>query len=115
MIFINFGPHRVKEKRGRGAGNKTIVFGLIKRHGKVYTEVVQDCSKPALQSIIRVKVEPDSVIYSDKLHGYDGLVDVGYDKHYRADHGKNEFVTEKVILMGLKDSDDSLQPEGVSS
>jgi len=27
-------------KRGRGAGNKTLVFGIFKRHGKVFTEIV---------------------------------------------------------------------------
>ncbi len=97
-----FGPRRVKGKRGRGAGHKTIVFGLVKRHGKVYTEIVPDCSKSTLQSIIRGKVEIDSVIYSDKWHGYDGLVDVGYDKHYRVDHGKDEFVNGKNHINGIE-------------
>lgn len=30
-----------------------------------------------------VEVEPDSIIYSDAWHGYTGLVDLGYKKHYR--------------------------------
>lgn len=42
-------------------------------------------------SVIRGKVTYDSVIYSDGLKSYDGLVDVGYDKHFRIDHGNNEF------------------------
>ena len=42
-----FGARRVRGKRGRGASGKTIVFGLLKREGNVYTEVVPDCSKPA--------------------------------------------------------------------
>jgi len=32
-----FGARRVRGKRGRGAHGKTIVFGIIKRHDKVYT------------------------------------------------------------------------------
>ena len=32
-----FGAKRVKGKRGRGAGGKTIVFGIYKRNGKVTT------------------------------------------------------------------------------
>lgn len=32
-----FGAHRVRGKRGRGAYGKTIVFGLLKRQGKVYS------------------------------------------------------------------------------
>jgi hypothetical protein len=48
-----FGPRRVKGKRGRGAGSKTIVFGIFKRNGKVYTEIVPDASKLTLQAILR--------------------------------------------------------------
>ena len=39
-----FGPRRVKGKAGRGASKKTIVFGICKRLGKIYTEVVEDCT-----------------------------------------------------------------------
>ena len=53
-----FGARRVKGKRGRGAQGKTIVFGLYKRQGKVYTEIVPDCSKTTLQAIIRGRVNP---------------------------------------------------------
>ena len=37
-----FGAHRVRGRRGRGAYGKTIVFGLLKRQGMVYTEIVPD-------------------------------------------------------------------------
>jgi len=80
-----FGARHVKGKRGRGASGKTIVFGVFKRNGKVYTEIVPDCSKATLQAVIRGKVEPESVIYSDNFRGYNGLVDVGYGKHLRVD------------------------------
>ena len=33
-----FGARRVRGLRGPGARGKTIVFGLLKRHGKVYTQ-----------------------------------------------------------------------------
>ena len=56
-----FDPRRVKGKRGCGVGNKMNVFGLIKRNGKVYTEIIPDCSKSTLQSIIRGKIELDSI------------------------------------------------------
>lgn len=86
-----FGPRRVKGKAGRGAGKKTPVFGILKRAGKVYTEIVPDCSKAVLQRAIRGKVSRRSVIHSDGWRGYDGLVDLGYKKHWRVDHGKSEF------------------------
>jgi len=48
-----FGPRRVKGRRGRGVGTKTIVFGIFKRNGQVYTEIVPDASKPTLQAVLR--------------------------------------------------------------
>ena len=47
-----FGARRTKGKRGRGASGKTIVFGLLKRKGKVYTEIVPNCSRAVLQAVI---------------------------------------------------------------
>ena len=48
-----FGACRVKGWRGRGAYGKMVVFGIFERQGQVYAEIVQDCSKPALQGITR--------------------------------------------------------------
>ena len=65
----HFGPRRVKGKAGRGAGRKTPVFGIFKRHGKVYREVVPDFSKPLLSATIRGKVSLNSIVCSKKLRG----------------------------------------------
>jgi transposase-like protein len=97
-----FGPHRVRGKRGRGASGKTIVFGLLKRDDKVYTEIVPDCKKTTLQAIIRGRVSVEAVIHSDGWRGYDGLVDVGYAKHYRVHHGQNEFANELSHINGIE-------------
>jgi transposase len=97
-----FGAQRVRGKRGRGAYGKTIVFGLLKRQGKVYTEIVPDCSRATLQGIIRGKVEPDTVIHSDGWRGYDGLVDIGFDKHFRVHHGANEFANGERHINGIE-------------
>jgi transposase-like protein len=86
-----FGPRRIRGKRGRGAGQKTIVFGLFKRDGKVYTEIVPDVKAATLIAIIRGHADIESVIHSDGWRGYDGLVDLGYEKHLRVNHGENEF------------------------
>ena len=97
-----FGARRVKGKRGRGALGKTIVFGIFRRNGSVYTEIVPDCSKATLQKAIRGKVSLDSIIHSDGWRGYNGLVDVGYEKHLRVDHGSNEFVRGKSHINGIE-------------
>ena len=89
-------------KRGRDAGRKTIVFGLLKRGNSVYTEIVPNASKPTLQAIIRGKVDPRSIIHTDGWPSYDGLVDIGIDRHFRVNHGNNEFVTGSQHVNGIE-------------
>ena len=97
-----FGPHRVRGKRGRGASGKTIVFGLHKRGGCVFSQIVPDCSKTVLQGVIRGKVALESIIHSDGWLAYDGLVDLGYEKHHRVRHGANEFANGKNHINGIE-------------
>lgn len=97
-----FGPRRIRGLRGRGAGSKTIVFGLLKRGSNVYTEIVPNASKAILQAIIRGKADVASVIHTDRWRGYDGLVDVGFDKHLRVNHGKNEFARGNAHVNGIE-------------
>lgn len=97
-----FGARRAKGKRSRGAFGKTIVFGLFKRNGKVYTEIVPNCSKDTLQCIICGKVALESVIASNGWRGYHGLVDIRYGKHLRVDHGKDQFVSGPAHINGIE-------------
>jgi transposase-like protein len=34
--------------------------------------------------------------------GYSGLVDLGYKKHHRVDHGRNEFVKHRAHSIGIE-------------
>lgn len=97
-----FGPRRVRGKRGRGAGGKTVVFGLFKRGGQVYTEIVPNCQKKTLQAIIRGKIDVSAMVNTDGWRGYDGLVDVGYDRHFRVRHGQDEFVQGASHINGIE-------------
>ena len=97
-----FGARRVRGIRGRGARGKTIVFGLFKRNDNVYTEIVPDCSRATLQGIIRGRVDLESVIHSDGWRGYDGLVDLGYQKHFRVQHSHNEFSNKHSHINGIE-------------
>jgi transposase len=81
-----FGGHR-KGNRGRGAKGKVAVFGLLKRNGKVYTRVIADAKTETLLPIIKRKVIPDSIVYSDSFRSYNAL-DVSEFKHYRINHSK---------------------------
>jgi transposase-like protein len=97
-----FGPRRVRGKRGRGAGAKTIVFGLFKRAGKARAEVVPNCQSDTLQEIIRGRVSPETVIHSDGWRGYDGLAGIGYQKRYRVNHSGNEFANGSNHINGIE-------------
>jgi transposase len=97
-----FGARRVRGKRGRGASGKTIVFGIFKRNGSIYTATVPDCRKRTLQKVIRGHVAFETVIHSDGWRGDDGLVDVGSSKHLRVLHSDNEFANEQSHINGIE-------------
>jgi len=82
-----------KGKRGRGAAGKVPVFGLLKRGGKVYTAIIPNAKASTLIPIIREKVKPDSIVYTDSFTAYD-VLDVSEFHHRRVNHSK-EYVTEQ--------------------
>ena len=97
-----FGARRVRGKRGRGARGKHIVFGLIKRKGKVYTQIVKNCSAATLLPIIKEHVKSGAEIYTDGFKAYDGLVDAGYKKHHRVIHSQDEFASGRKHINGIE-------------
>ena len=96
-----FGARRVRGKRGRGASGKTPVIGLLKRGGKVFTQIVENCSKAALVPIIKGQVLSEATVYTDGWKSYDGLILDGY-KHHRIHHHKNEFARGKNHVNGIE-------------
>ena len=90
-----FGAKRIRGRRGRGSYGKTIVFGLKQRKGKVYTQVIKNCSQKAIIPLINKRISKSAVVYTDGFKTYDGLVNMGYKKHYRVHHGKNEFAKKR--------------------
>lgn len=76
-----------KGKRGRGAAGKTPVFGLLKRGGKVYAAMVEDTKSKTLMPVIRRKIQPDSIVYTDCYHSYN-VLDVSEFKHFRINHSE---------------------------
>ena len=87
-----FGASRVRGKRGRGAAGKTPVFGIKKRDGEVYVEIVKSCSKEQLMPIVQGKILEGSTINTDGWRAYDGLALNGYDD-YKVFHSHNEFAS----------------------
>lgn len=76
-----------KGKRGRGAAGKVPVFGLLKRGGKVYTKIIPDARQETLLPILKNKIRPDSIVYTDSFGSYDILHVSGF-RHRRVNHSK---------------------------
>jgi transposase len=76
-----------KGKRGRGAGGKIPVFGLLKRNGEVKVVFPSRVDKETLQGAIKTHVKPLSWVYSDSFRAYDRLDLEGFH-HVRIRHEK---------------------------
>ena len=93
-----FGGRR-KGRRGRGAAGKEVVFGILKRNGRVYTVVADNAKSDTLMPVIKQKIMPDSIVYTDSLSSYDKL-DVSGFIHYRINHSK-EFADRQNHINGI--------------
>ena len=88
-----------KGKRGRGAAGKVPVFGLLKRGGRVCTVVIEDAKSQTLLGIIRDRIQPDSIVYTDSFRSY-AVLDVSEFRHVRLNHSET-FVEEKRHTNGI--------------
>ena len=89
-----------KGKRGRGAAGKVPVFGILKRGGRVYAQVITDAKSDTLMPIIHKKVVPDSIVYSDCWGAYNSLNTQGF-RHFRINHSKI-FADKKNHINGIE-------------
>jgi transposase len=94
-----FGGKR-KGKRGRGANNKAIAFGILERKGKVYTIIVENVKAETLMEAIESKTKKGSVFYTDGFRSYADLKQ--YGKHNVIRHDKDEFAKKKNHINGLE-------------
>ena len=76
-----------KGKRGRGAAGKVAVFGILKRGGKVFTQVVSNTKSETLMPLIARKIAPDSIVYTDCYGSYN-VLDVSSFFHERINHSE---------------------------
>ena len=94
-----FGGRR-KGRRGHGAAGKVVVFGILKRNGRVYTVVVDNAKSETLLPVIKKKIISDSIVYTDSLSSYDKL-DVSGFIHHRINHSK-EFADRRNHINGIE-------------
>ena len=88
-----------KEKEG-GAKGKVPVFGILKRGSLVYTQIINNTKTDTLMTIIRNKIKPDSIVYTDSYRSYDAL-DVSEFKVHRVNHSSH-FVESSNHINGIE-------------
>lgn len=84
---------------GRGDKKKTPVVGIVERKGRALAFATADIKGSTLLGLVREKVLPKSLIYTDELHGYDGITvlrdregkPAGY-QHRRIHHSSKVYV-----------------------
>jgi len=96
---VYFGGKR-KGKHRRGAGGKSIVYGILERGGRVSVSIFQDVSAKSLMTETVKRVKRGSIVYTDKWRGYDSLMFCGY-KHLNIDH-RYKFKQVKVFINGIE-------------
>jgi transposase len=63
------------------------VFGLLKRGGKVHAVMIPDAKSLTLMGIMRERIRPDSIVYTDSFRSYD-VLDVSEFHHHRINHSE---------------------------
>jgi transposase-like protein len=96
--------HKDRRKRvitERGAKDKTPVFGILERGGKVQAMVIPNTRKRHLQPEIKARVAAESAIYSDALLSYQGIGNYNDFVHQTIDHAER-YVDGQVHTNGLE-------------
>ena len=94
------GGHR-PGKPGRGAKNKTVVFGMLKHGGVMMANVVPNVAKRTLYPIITENIVSGSTVYTDEFGTYRGLGREGYT-HKAVSHKLGEYVNGDCHVIGLE-------------
>lgn len=77
--------------RGRGALNKTAVFGMVERGGKLSARKVRNVRGKTILPIVANSILKGSQIFSDEFRVYKALPAMGY-KHASVPHAENIYV-----------------------
>ena len=86
-------------KRGRSRMGKTVVMGLLERHGEFRYEIVPSIGRRMLDGKVRQGVKPGTTVYTDALPSYNEL-DIVY-AHKVIDHAE-KYVEGEIHTNGLE-------------
>jgi transposase-like protein len=85
------GPH----KPGRGT-DKTPVFGMVERGGRIHRRVVSDVSGKTLKAAMQECVAKSATIMTDEWPSYRGIGNEFAGGHMVVNHGRREYVLGNV-------------------
>jgi transposase-like protein len=86
------GAKLISAPRGRSTVNKTPVFGMVERDGRIQREVVTDVSGENLKAAIRENVQPTATIMTDDFPSYRGIGKDFEGGHHVVQHSKFQYV-----------------------
>ena len=95
------GGKRSGGKRGRGAPNKTVAFGMLERDGDVMANVVPNVRKRILKPIVIENGKLGSTNQTDELRSYRGLDRAGF-RHETVIHGAGEYLSGPSHVNGIE-------------
>ena len=91
------------QRKGQPKKDKTTVFGMVERGGRVKAVVADDRKKETLMPIIRQYVLPESTVFTDDFSSY---VDLAHDKndyrHHRINHSTGVYVIGDVHTQTIE-------------
>lgn len=92
--------HRSKRKVKGGTGGKTMVFGALKRDGKVITKIINDTKGDTLITAVENTIEQGAIMVTDEHKGYNEL-NKKY-RHVKVSHATGEYVREKAYTNTIE-------------
>jgi transposase-like protein len=90
---------RQRRITGTGGKDKTVVFGMLQRDGRIRAKVLPDRKRESLHAEIKEHVKTGSALYSDEWVAYKGL-ETDY-QHQVVDHAM-KYVDGRVHTNGLE-------------
>jgi transposase-like protein len=69
-------------KVGRGAKNKSIIFGIVNRNGRLICKKITNVKANTLIPLIEENVTPEAIIYTDEFPSYKKLSELGYTHEF---------------------------------
>jgi transposase len=83
------------------AANKSTVFGMVERGGRVHVEIVPDRQGPTLKGRVVERVLPSAMIFTDEYRAYRGLRD-HFAGHQRIMHKQKIYVHGNVHTQTIE-------------